>query len=134
MKRHSGSIDRLQLLEWVKWDAFGTKPKRRNMIHLFEKTRPRQTRGVPYLAPVIETIKQMDCYREAEIMATVVAAMLTVFIKTEESEDVAPVRCTGTSGYGRSRLLFDLLPITSRLREKVQEYRNKLAEPFCGLK
>lgn len=61
------------------------------MIHLFDKTRPGQTRGVPYLAPVTETIKQMDRYRDAEVMATVVAAMLTVLIKTEESEDVAPV-------------------------------------------
>jgi lambda family phage portal protein len=91
MQRHPGSIDRMNLQKWDKYDAFGTKTNRRNVIHLFDKTRPGQTRGIPYLTPVIETIKQLDRYTEAEVMAAVVAAMLTVFIKTEESEDVAPM-------------------------------------------
>ena len=62
MRRHPGSIDRAQMLIWDKYPAFGTKTKRRNVIHLFDKTRPGQTRGVPYLTPVIETIKQLDRY------------------------------------------------------------------------
>jgi len=66
MRRHPGSIDRSQVLIWDKYPAFGTKTKRRNVIHLFDKTRPGQTRGVPYLTPVIETIKQLDRYTEAE--------------------------------------------------------------------
>jgi lambda family phage portal protein len=105
MRRHPGSIDRAQALIWDKYPAFGTKTKRRNVIHLYDKTRPGQTRGIPYLTPVIETIKQLDRYTEAEVMAAVVAAMLTVFIKTEESEDVSPqfpsmVNGTGSSGSG----------------------------------
>lgn len=101
MRQHPGSIDRAQMLIWDRYPAFGTKTKRRNVIHLFDKTRPGQTRGVPYLSPVIETIKQLDRYTEAEVMAAVVAAMLTVFIKTEEGEDVAPQfpsTVTGQSG------------------------------------
>jgi lambda family phage portal protein len=91
MRKHPGSIDRMNLQEWDRHAAFGEKQKYRNVIHLFDKTRPGQTRGIPYLTPVIETIKQLDRYTEAEVMAAVVAAMLTVFIKTEESEDVAPM-------------------------------------------
>jgi len=105
MKQHPGSIDRSQAQIWDRYEAFGTQlTKRRNVIHLFERTRPGQTRGVPYLAPVIETIKQLDRYTEAEIMATVVAAMFTVFIKTEESEDIAPVLpgMNGQSAGGKS--------------------------------
>jgi len=40
--------------------AFGAKTGRRNVVHLFDRKRPDQKRGVPYLAPVIETIKQLE--------------------------------------------------------------------------
>lgn len=54
------------------------------MIHLMEMDRIGQTRGIPMLAPVIEALKQLDRYAEAELMAAVVSAFFTVFIKTVE--------------------------------------------------
>jgi len=90
LKRHPGSIDRTQAMLWEREPAFGTKTKRRNVVHLYRKHRPGQTRGIPYLSSVIETIKQLDRYTEAEVMAAVVSSMLTVFIKTENGEDVSP--------------------------------------------
>lgn len=42
--------------------------------------RPGQTRGVPYLAPVIEMLKQLTRYSEAEIAAAVVSGMLAVMV------------------------------------------------------
>jgi lambda family phage portal protein len=57
-----------------------------NVMHLFRPIRPGQTRGVPYLAPVIETLKQLDRYTEAEIMAAVISSMFTVFIKSESGD------------------------------------------------
>jgi lambda family phage portal protein len=68
------------------WDvipAFGEKTGLRNVIHLYRMLRPGQSRGLPYLSPVIDSLKQLDRYTEAEIMAAVVAGMYTVFIKTE---------------------------------------------------
>lgn len=53
------------------------------VLHLKDKTRPGQTRGVPYLAPVIELIKQLGRYTDAEVMAAVVSGMFTVFVETE---------------------------------------------------
>ena len=53
------------------------------VLHLFDKTRPNQSRGVPYLAPVIELIKQLGRYTDAEVMAAVVSGMLTVFVTNE---------------------------------------------------
>lgn len=50
---------------------------------LYDKRRVGQRRGVPYLAPVVEPLKQLERYSEAELMAAVVAAMFTVFVKTE---------------------------------------------------
>ena len=67
---------------WATVQAFG-KTGRRNVIHLFKTLRPGQSRGVPYLAPVIEPLKQLDRYTEAEIMAAVVSGMFTVFVKSE---------------------------------------------------
>jgi capsid protein len=53
------------------------------VIHLLDVDRIAQTRGVPMLAPVIEALKQLDRYAEAELMAAVVSAFFTVFIKTD---------------------------------------------------
>lgn len=69
--------------------AFGAKTGRRNVIHLFDRRRPDQKRGIPYLAPVIETLKQLDRYSEAELSAAVVSAMFTVFVKTPIGEGIA---------------------------------------------
>jgi lambda family phage portal protein len=63
--------------------AFGVKTGRRNVLHIYDRLRPDQRRGVPYLAPVMELLKQLDRYTEAEIMAAVITAMFTVFVKTE---------------------------------------------------
>jgi len=70
--------------EWQKIRAFGPRSGRRQVLHLYDKLRPGQTRGVPYLAPVIETLKQLGEYTDAELMAAVVAGMFTVFIETED--------------------------------------------------
>jgi lambda family phage portal protein len=51
------------------------------VLQLFEQRRPGQLRGIPYLAPVIGTLKNLARYSEAELMAAVVSSMFTVFIK-----------------------------------------------------
>lgn len=63
----------------------------RQVFHIMSRTRPGLTRGVPYLAPVIETLKQLDKYSEAEIMSAVVSAMFTVFVKSESEEGLSPM-------------------------------------------
>lgn len=80
---HPGEIGGTSAAQWIPYDAFGKKTGRRNVLHLFRKLRPGQTRGVPYLAPVVEALKQLDRYTEAEIMAAVISGMFSVFIKSE---------------------------------------------------
>lgn len=63
---------------------------RRRMLHHYRKLRPGQPRGLPYLAPIIDCIKQISRYTEAEIMAAVITAYFTVFIETQ-SGSAAPV-------------------------------------------
>ncbi|MBA4341158.1 MAG: phage portal protein [Methylibium sp.] len=56
---------------------------RRNVLHLKRKLRPGQSRGIPELAPIISTLKQMSRYSEAEIDAAVNSAAQAVFVKMD---------------------------------------------------
>jgi lambda family phage portal protein len=88
MKQHPGGLNAAKN-EWQARDAFGAKTGLPSVIHLFSQTRPGQSRGVPDLAPVIEALKQLGRYTEAEIMAAVVAGLFTVFIETDGGADVS---------------------------------------------
>ena len=69
--------------EWKRVPAFGARTGRRNVLHIMSDVeRPAQRRGVPMLAPVIESLKQLGRYSEAELMAAVISGMFTVFIKS----------------------------------------------------
>lgn len=69
--------------EWKRVEAFGRTTGRRNVLHIMaDVERPAQRRGVPLLAPVIEALKQLARYTEAELMAAVVSGMFTVFVKS----------------------------------------------------
>ena len=83
--QHPGMIRYVTIdkFTWKTVPAFGAKTGLRNVLHLFEVIRPGQTRGVPFLAPVMETLKQLDRYTEAELMAAVVSGLFTVFITSE---------------------------------------------------
>lgn len=66
------------------WNKAGFK----QVVHLFEKTRPGQSRGVPLLAPVMEQLKQLERYAGAELMAAVISGMFTVFVHDDELRDM----------------------------------------------
>lgn len=74
---------------WEFVPAFGPESGERLVLHVARFDRPEQTRGVPFLAPVIETLKQLSRYSEAELMAAVLSAMFTVFVKSETPDDAA---------------------------------------------
>lgn len=66
--------------KWVDVPAYNSFGMRQ-VLHLFDKERPGQRRGIPLLAPIIETLKQLARYKKASIDAAVVNALFTVFIK-----------------------------------------------------
>lgn len=72
---------------WKKVLAYGPKTGRRNVLHCMMQERIGQNRGVPLLAPVIEAIKQLGRYTDAELMAAVVSGMFAVFIETPTPEN-----------------------------------------------
>jgi len=71
--------------EWKRVKAFGDKTGTPNVLMIYETERAEQYRGVPYLAPVIESLKQLTRYSEAEMMAAVINGFFTVFITSEKS-------------------------------------------------
>lgn len=81
-RTHPGSLFRRSPSEWDRLDVF-SKSGRRRVLHLFDRRRPGQTRGVPILAPVIEPIKQIQRYTDAELQAAVVSGMFSIFIKMD---------------------------------------------------
>lgn len=82
-RQHPGALQFGGGQKWDAIEAFGKNTGLRKIIHLFSPTRPGQSRGVPDLAPVIEPLKQLGRYTEAEIMAAVISGFFTVFIETE---------------------------------------------------
>lgn len=85
-QKHPGD-SRTMKNEWKRVLAYGSKTGRRNVIHLMDHERPEQRRGVPILAPVVEQLKQLGRYTDAELMAAVVTGMLTVFIESENPQN-----------------------------------------------
>lgn len=69
-------------VRWVPEAVYGATTGRRRVLHVMESLRIDQVRGIPYLAPVIEALKQLDRYTEAEIMAAVVNSFWAIFIKS----------------------------------------------------
>lgn len=84
--------------EWKRFQNFSDTTGDPLILHLYKQLRIDLARGVPYLAPVIEAIKQLGNYSEAEITAAVVSAMFTVFIETPFPEDENGNPIVGASG------------------------------------
>lgn len=77
-------------LRWDRVEAYG-KTGRRNVLHMMVRERAGQLRGVPMLAPVLEAIKQLGRYTDAEIMAAVISAAFTVFVEPTAVTDGKPL-------------------------------------------
>ena len=79
-----------------KWNivpAFGNKTNRRRVLHIWnEKERPGQTRGVPFLAPILEPLRKLEQYSQAELTGAVISAMFTVFIEHDIPDDFDDIK------------------------------------------
>jgi lambda family phage portal protein len=57
----------------------------KDFIHFLKRMRPNQYRGVPELAPVLNTLQDCNEYDKVEMMAAKVSASLSVAVKRENS-------------------------------------------------
>ena len=74
-------------IEWQRVEAYGKKTGRKNVLHIMCRERIDQRRGVPFLAPVIEALKQLGRYTDAELIAAVISGLFTIFIEKESNEN-----------------------------------------------
>ncbi|WP_313891132.1 phage portal protein [Psychrobacillus sp.] len=81
-KYHPSSVFSIQN-KWTRIEKYGSKSGRPNILHLMDVERPEQRRGVPILAPVVELLKQLSRYSDAELMSAVISSMFTAFVTTE---------------------------------------------------
>jgi len=67
------------------WDyrPFRTPSGRRALLQVWHKTRPGQLRGVPWVAPIIEPLKNLGTWTSAELRAAVVNAIFAKFIEMD---------------------------------------------------
>lgn len=106
-RQHPGSLVRRQECEWDRVTAFGNNTGRRNVLHLFDRRRPGQIRGVPILAPVIEPLKQLQRYTDAELQAAVISGIFAVFVKMDPEAFQDVFDDNGKSAYLNSAMGWD---------------------------
>lgn len=75
-----------QATAWTGRNIYNTRSGERTILHIKSQARPGQSRGVPLLAPVIEDLRQLGNYREAELQAVVLNACFAIVTKTETGE------------------------------------------------
>jgi len=82
-RHHPGDYTRTSAQSWQRVAYRGTQTGRRNVLHLMRALRPGQVRGVPWIAPILEPLKQLDRYTAAELNAAVTNAIFSVFVKMD---------------------------------------------------
>jgi lambda family phage portal protein len=65
---------------WERVTARGANTGRRNVLALFKPLRPGQVRGVPWIAPILEPLKQIGRWSDAELNAAVVSGVMATFV------------------------------------------------------
>jgi lambda family phage portal protein len=59
----------------------------KNIIHVYDPLRAGQTRGEPWLAPAMSQLKMLNAHREAELVASRMAASKMGFFTSDNGED-----------------------------------------------
>lgn len=67
---------------WQRFPIDGELTQQRRIFQLKNKNRPGEHRGVPFLANVLESLRLLEKYTDAELQAAVISAGFTIFIKT----------------------------------------------------
>lgn len=87
-------------IKWTRVEVYGKRTGLPNILQVMDSERPDQYRGVPYLAPVIETLLQLRRYTESELMAALVQSFFTAWIETETDQSQIPFNETGPVNMG----------------------------------
>lgn len=70
-------------LEWQRVQAVGKFTGLPNVLQICHDERPEQYRGVPYLAPVLEQLKQISRFSKAELTSAIVKSFFALFFVSQ---------------------------------------------------
>lgn len=119
--RHPDSeITGQPMLKYTKVPAFGHLTGRRNILHLLPMERIGQHRGVPFLAPVIETLKQLGRYSDAELMAAVIGGIFAIFFTRGIDDNGDLIDYVGEDG------MLDDLDVRQQRQKELDEWKENL--------
>lgn len=101
-------------LKWQRVRIFGRETGKRNILQISHDMRTEQYRGVPYLAPVIESIKQVSRYAESELVSSIIKSFFSIFF----------TQGINANGYDLNQILPDSESETDEKMEQVmREYK-----------
>ena len=69
-----------------------------SVLHLFDRLRPGQVRGVPWFAPVILKLRDLDEYDDAELVRKKIEACFAAFVTGSEDEETLGSASTAADG------------------------------------
>lgn len=81
---HPGGYDPQYYVTTLK----STRVPAEEVYHIYRQERPGQARGVPWLAPVIMRLKDLDDYEDAHLLRQKIAACFTAFVRDISGEVV----------------------------------------------
>ncbi|HRO62040.1 MAG TPA: phage portal protein, partial [Burkholderiaceae bacterium] len=74
------------------------------VLHLFERLRPGQVRGVPWFAPVMLKLRDLDAYDEAELVRKKIEACFVAFVTTgDDRATLGDLKAADDGGPGQPR-------------------------------
>ena len=68
------------------------------VLHLFDRLRPGQVRGVPWFAPVMLKLRDLDAYDEAELVRKKIEACFAAFVTGVQDEETLGKARTAADG------------------------------------
>lgn len=74
------------ITEFKRVEVFGSISGERMALHLYRRERIGQRRGIPILAPVIESLLTLGRYTHAELTSALVGSLFTAFIESEHED------------------------------------------------
>lgn len=95
------------VLKWQRVKFFGERTGLRNVLHICADTRPGQFRGVPFLAPVIESLKQLSRYSDAELTSAIIKSFFSIFF-VQPANNFDMNQITGASAAGGNSPVVDV--------------------------
>jgi lambda family phage portal protein len=92
--QHPGDVVQTGVRGWASLQSVRVPAS--EVLHIYRKDRPGQVRGVPWLAPVMLTLRDLDEYEDAELTRKKIESCLAAFVTQPQGPDGPSIAPTTT--------------------------------------